>query len=353
MHKILAINPGSTSTKITVYEDDELLFTTTLKHSNEDLKDFKKIIDQKDYRHDMIQKALVDNGIELKDLNAIVARGGLLRPLKSGGTYSVNEVMVNDLVIAINGEHASNLGAIIADSFARELNIPAYIVDPTIIDELNDIARYSGIPELPRLSKFHALNQKAVARAYANSIGKKYEEVNVVVAHMGGGISIGAHQKGRVIDVNNALDGDGPFTPERSGTIAPGDLVKLCYSGKYSFEEMYKKIVGKAGLVAYTGTHSFQDIINKDDEKSKEIVEAFAYDIAKNIGYYAVSLKGDIDAIILTGGIAHNKEFTDLIGGYVKFIAPIVVFPGENEMLALTKGALRVLRGEEEAKEYI
>ena len=354
-YKILAVNPGSTSTKITVYQDEELLFSNTIKHSAEEVAKFPTINSQKDFRLKAILKSLSDNDIDIRELDAVVGRGGLLRPLKSGGTYRINAKMVQDLEDAVSGAHASNLGGLLSREIADSIGVEAYTVDPTVIDEMIPIARYSGCPELPRVSKFHALNQKAVARAYAQGKGKRYEDVNVVVAHMGGGISIGTHRKGKTIDVNNSLDGDGPFTPERTGTLATGDLVKLCYSGAYTFEEMYRKIVGNGGIVAYTGTNEFQKVTGaaeNGDEKAKELVEAFAYDVAKNIGYYCVPLKGDIDAIILTGGIAYSRMVTDLITSYVSFMAPVSVFPGENEMLALTEGVLRVLKGEEEVKEY-
>ncbi len=354
-YKILAINPGSTSTKITVYEDETMLYSNNIKHSAEEVGKFPSIISQKDYRIQLIRDDLKKNGYDIYDLDAISCRGGLLKALPSGGTYEVSDKMVDDLTKAERGEHASNLGGLLARDIADEIGKKAYTVDPTVIDELIDIARYSGLPELPRVSKFHALNQKAIARRYAKENGKKYEDVNVVVCHMGGGCSIGAHRKGKVIDVNNALDGDGPFTPNRTGTLPTGDLVKLCFSGKYSFAELYRKIVVNGGTVGYVGSNDFQEIrkkANEGDKACKELLDAYIYDVSKNIGMMAVPLKGEIDAILLTGGIAYGKEIVEGIREYTESIAPVIAYPGEDEMLALTQGVLRVLNGEEAAKVY-
>lgn len=354
-YKILAINPGSTSTKITVYEDEELIFTKSISHSAQEVEQFESINAQKDYRLNLILDVLKENDIDIQTLDAVCGRGGLLKPLPSGGTYEVNDKMVVDLTEAKQGEHASNLGGLLARSIADSIGKKAYTVDPTVIDELIDVARYSGLKELPRVSKFHALNQKAIARKYAKDTGRKYEDVNVVVAHMGGGISIGTHRKGKVIDVNNALDGDGPFTPNRTGTLPTGDLVKLCYSGKYSFEDMYRRIVVNGGLISYSGSNDFRTIAKRaEDGESEmaELIEAFIYDAAKHIAMMCAPLKGEIDAILLTGGIAYSEQVTGGIAAYVSNIAPLKAYPGENEMLALTEGVLRVLRGEEEAKVY-
>lgn len=355
MYRLLIINPGSTSTKIGVYEDEKQVLVESISHSTDILKNFKKVNDQKDYRLKLIEDVLKDKGFKLEDFNAIVARGGLIDPLPCGGTYEINDKMLNDLKIAKNGEHASNLGGLLARDIADRIGVKAYTVDPTVVDEMEDKARLSGLPELPRLSKFHVLNQKAVARRYAKEIGKKYEDVNVVVCHMGGGVSVGAHKKGRVVDVNNTLDGEGPFTPERPGTLPTGDLVKLCYSGKYDFKEMYSKIMGHGGMVAYCGTNSFKDINQRakdGDEMCKKVLESFPYEVAKFIGAMATAIKGDVDAIILTGGIAFNEDTVDAIKSYVEYIAPVVVYPGENELLALAQGTLRVLNGEEELHTY-
>ena len=287
-------------------------------------------------------------------MDAIVGRGGLLKPIVSG-TYSVNDNMLKDLKENVQGEHASNLGAIIANEIARSINKPAFIVDPVVVDEMEDIARLSGVPELPRKSIFHALNQKAVAKRYAQENMKNYEDINVIVAHMGGGVSVGAHKNGRIIDVNNALDGEGAFSPERSGGIPSGDLARMCFSGKYTLEEILKKITGKGGFVAYLDTNDgriVRQLASEGDMKAKLVYEAMGYQVAKDIGAAAAVLCGKVDAIILTGGIAYEKMMVDIIKEKVEFIAPITVYPGEDEMLALAQGALRVLNGQEEVKEY-
>lgn len=354
MFKILAINPGSTSTKIGVYADNDPIFVENIRHETCDIQKFSHIIDQEKYRLDLIEKLLEEKKCDINSFDAIVARGGLIDSLPSGGTYLINDKMLHDLKISKNGEHASNLGGILARDIADRIGVKAYTVDPTVVDEMVDKARFSGCPELPRLSKFHVLNQKAVARRYAKENNKKYEDVNVIVCHMGGGVSVGAHLKGKVIDVNNTLDGEGPFTPERAGTLPVGDLIKLCYSGKYDFKEMYSKAVGKAGLVAYCGTNSYREVSEKakTDPYTKLVVDAFVYDISKYIGSMSVALKGDIDAIILTGGIAYNTETVEAIKENVGFLAPIVVYPGEDEILSLIEGTLRALKGEEETKNY-
>ena len=289
-----------------------------------------------------------------KVLNAVVGRGGLLKSIE-GGTYAVNDVMLEDLRNGVQGQHASNLGGIIANEIGKSLGIPSFIVDPVVVDEMEDVARISGIPEIERKSIFHALNQKAVAKRYAKEIGKKYDDINVIVAHMGGGISVGAHKLGRVIDVNNALDGEGPFSPERSGGLPTGDLVKLCFSGKYTFDEIKKKINGKGGYTAHLNTNNAKavgDAALAGDEKAKLIQNALAYQVAKEIGKCAATLSGKVDAIILTGGIAYAKQIVEYIKEKVEFIAQVIVYPGEDELLALTQGGLRVLNGEESSKEY-
>nr|WP_250160247.1 butyrate kinase [Caloranaerobacter azorensis] len=292
--------------------------------------------------------------MNLTKLSAVVGRGGLLKPI-AGGTYKVNERMLEDLKVGVLGEHASNLGGILAHEIASQLNIPAFIVDPVVVDEMEDVARISGMPELERKSIFHALNQKAVARRAAKELGKAYNEVNLIVAHLGGGISVGAHKNGRVIDVNNALDGEGPFSPERTGGLPVGDLVKLCFSGKYTLAEMKKKIKGNGGLVAYLGTNDAREVvkmIENGDKKAELVYKAMAYQVAKEIGSLAAVLEGKVDGIILTGGIAYDKRFTKWIIDRVSFISKVFVYPGEDEMIALAEGGLRVLRGEEEAKVY-
>jgi len=352
-YNILAINPGSTSTKIAVFQNERNVFEITLRHNNDELGQYKKVADQFGFRKNLIIDALKDNKIPMESLNCIVGRGGLLKPI-AGGTYVVNSQMLADLKNAAE-EHASNLGALIAWEIAESIKVPAYIVDPVVVDEMEPIARISGNPDLERKSIFHALNQKAVARRAAREMGKTYEECNIIVAHMGGGVSVGVHEKGRVIDVNNALDGDGPFSPERSGGVPIGSLVKLCFSGEKSEKEIYKTIVGMGGLIAYLGTNDAreaEEMINNGNEKAKLVYEAMAYQIAKEIGSCAVVLKGKIDAIVITGGIAYSQMFTSWIKDRVGFLGPVVIYPGEGEMEALALGGLRVLKGEEKAKEY-
>ena len=278
----------------------------------------------------------------------------MLKPIE-GGTYEVNDAMVEDLIIGVQGPHASNLGGILSNEIAKEIGKRAFIVDPVVVDEMEEVARLSGVPELPRKSKFHALNQKAVAKRYAKEHNTSYEDVNLIVVHMGGGVSVGAHRKGRVIDVNNALDGDGPFSPERAGGVPSGELLEMCFSGKYSKEEVYKKLVGKGGFVAYANTNDARDLIKlsqEGDEKGSLIFNAFIYQIAKEIGSMAVVLDGEVNAIVLTGGIAYSDYVTNAINKKVKWIAPMVVYGGEDELLALAQGAIRVLDGVEEAKIY-
>lgn len=353
--KILAINPGSTSTKISVFNGEELIFDKVLRHSSEEISQYKKVSDQFEFRKNVIEEALKEGEVKLEGLDAIVGRGGLLKPIK-GGTYTVNEAMINDLKVGVLGEHASNLGGIIAKQIGDEINSPSYIVDPVVVDELNDVARISGIPELSRKSIFHALNQKATARRAAKEMSKEYSKCNFIVAHMGGGISVGAHKNGRVIDVANALDGEGPFSPERSGGLPVGDLVDMCFSGKYTQDEIKKKIKGNGGLVGYLNTNDVREVeekISSGDRKAKLIHEAMLYQVCKEIGSCAAVLKGDVDAILLTGGIAYSKLSTDMIKERVKFIADVRVYPGEDEMIALVQGGLRVLNKEEEAQTYM
>ncbi|WP_283693802.1 butyrate kinase [Clostridium perfringens] len=353
-YKLLIINPGSTSTKIGVYEGEKEILEETLRHSAEEILKYDTIFDQLDFRKEVILKVLKEKGIDINELDAVVGRGGMLKPIE-GGTYEVNEAMVEDLKIGVQGPHASNLGGILSNEIAKEIGKRAFIVDPVVVDEMEDVARLSGAPELPRKSKFHALNQKAVAKRYAKEHNTSYEDVNLIVVHMGGGVSVGAHRKGRVIDVNNALDGDGPFSPERAGGVPSGELLEMCFSGKYSKEEVYKKLVGKGGFVAYANTNDARDLIKlsqEGDEKGSLIFNAFIYQIAKEIGSMAVVLDGEVDAIVLTGGIAYSDYVTNAINKKVKWIAPMVVYGGEDELLALAQGAIRVLDGVEEAKIY-
>jgi butyrate kinase len=353
-YRLLIINPGSTSTKISVFEDEKEIFGETLRHSAEEIGKFKHIIDQLNFRTEVILKTLKNNNINIEELDATVGRGGLLQPIPSG-TYHVNDRMLKELKEGEQGEHASNLGAIIANEIGESICKPAFIVDPVGVDEMENIAKISGVPELPRKSFFHALNQKAVAKKYAKENCEKYEDIKVIVAHMGGGVSVGVHKNGRVIDVNNTIDGDGPFSPERSGSVPIGDLVRICFSGRYTQEEVLKKIIGKGGFVAYLGTNDGRDVENavlEGDKTAKLIHDAMGYQIAKEIGAAAVVLNGQVDAIILTGGMAYGKPMVSLICEKVSFIAPVIVYPGEDEMLALAQGVIRVLNGEENAKEY-
>jgi len=353
-YKILVVNPGSTSTKVALFSNEQLLFEKKIKHSNEELSIFHKIIDQYEFRLEIILNFLKEKGIDYSTLDAVVGRGGLLKPMASG-SYRVNEKMLEDLRKGVGGEHASNLGGILASGIAKKFSIPAYLVDPVVIDEMKPIARISGMPEIPRVSILHALNQKAVARKAALDLGKNYEKANFVIAHLGGGISVGVHCKGKIIDVNNALNGEGPFTPERSGGVPVGALVELCFSGKFTKDEIMKKIKGKGGLVAYLNTNDVREVLNRikqGDKKAKLILEAMAYQVAKEIGAGATVLKGQIDAIILTGGIAYANEFINMIRDRVSFLSLVMIYPGEEEMLALCNGTLRVLKGEEVEKIY-
>ena len=352
--KSLIINPGSTSTKIGVFEDETLLFEETLRHSTEEIAKYASIVDQKDFRKQIILDLLEKKNFDIKSLQVIVGRGGMLKPIP-GGTYAVSDELLEDLKIGKQGQHASNLGGILAREIGDSIGAPSYIVDPVVVDELMPIARYSGVPELPRTSVFHALNQKAVAKRYAKEKGVAYDSLNLIVVHMGGGVSVGAHEKGRVIDVFNALDGDGAFSPERAGAVPSGALIKMCFSGEYTEKEVYKKIVGGGGFNAYLGTNDMRDVakmIDEGDSHADEVREAFILQVCKNIGSMSCVLKGKVDQIIVTGGIAYNKAVVDKMEERAGFIAPFTVYPGEDELLALTQGALRVLSGEEEAMVY-
>lgn len=353
--RVLTINPGSTSTKIGVFEDENLMFEETLRHSTEEISSYEKVYDQYEFRKEIILKCLKDNNIELDSLDTVVGRGGLLKPIE-GGTYIVNDIMLEDLKTGVMGEHASNLGGILAHEIANEIQVNAFIVDPVVVDELQDLARISGLKEIERKSIFHALNQMAVSRRYAKFLEVQYQDLNLIVAHLGGGISVGAHEKGRVIDVANALDGEGPFSPERSGSLPVGDLIKLCYSGKYTHNQMKKMIKGNGGLVSYLNTNDAREVVEriKNGDKYAELIYyAMAYQVAKEIGAQAAVLKGKVDAIILTGGIAYDNMFTSWISEMVEFISKVVIYPGEDELTALAEGGLRVLKGEESPKIYI
>lgn len=350
---ILAINPGSTSTKIAVFQNEECIWKEIINHPDQDIRNFARIGDQYRYRMETILDILKQKGCQLEQFSALVGRGGLLKPM-TGGTYLVDEYLVNQSHNAPGGEHASNLGAIIAYHLAESVQIPSYIVDPVSVDELDPVARLSGHPELPRKSLSHALNTKAVARKVARNLGKSYQEINLVIAHLGGGISVTPHLRGKMIDVNNA-NCEGPFSPERCGTLPSPDLVKLCYSGKYSEKEMLTKILKEGGLYAYLGTKDVREAekrMYEGDAEAKLVLEAMCYQVAKEIGAMSTVLSGVVDRIVLTGGLAHSKFITEEIIRRVSFIAPVTLVPGEEEMVALALGALRVLRKEEEAKLY-
>jgi butyrate kinase len=350
---ILVVNPGSTSTKLSIFKNEDLIVTTNLTHNSSDIKKFEKIYDQKDMRTKLILEWLGEQNIALEDLIAVVGRGGLLRPMP-GGTYTISPKMLADLEIGFQAEHASNLGGVIASEIAKKVNIPALIVDPVAVDEIVDVARISGLPEIPRRSLVHALNIKAVTRRVCTKLNKSFENSNYVVAHIGGGISVSPVENGRILDVNNANE-EGPFSPERTGGLPVGDLAKLAFSGKYTLKELKKKLTGEGGLVAYLNTNDgriVDKMIEEGNAEAELVFKAMAYQIAKEIGAMATVLKGEIDAIILTGGLAHNKRLTTWISDMVCFIAPVELVPGEDEMLALAQGALRIINGEEKAKVY-
>ena len=350
--RIFVINPGSTSTKIAVYEDDKPVWMTGAHHPVSELAKFAHISDQYEYRKDFIMKRLEEAGIERK-FDAVIGRGGLLHPL-TGGVYAVNEKMKDDLIHA-EREHACNLGALIAAEIADECGCPAYIADPVVVDEMRPEARYTGFPGIERKSIFHALNQKAVARQYASSIGKKYEELRLIVAHIGGGISVGAHVYGRVVDVNNALDGEGPFSPERAGTVPSGQLVDVCFSGQYTKKQVKQMISGKGGLAELLGETDMITIDRKaedGEEPYKGVIDAMMYTIAKQIGAMYVAMTGKVDAIILTGGIAHSDYCMDILRKQIDYLGEVVICPGENEMGSLAYNALGVLRGDLPLLEY-
>ncbi len=353
-YTILAVNPGSTSTKIGVFEGDTRLFSEGIEHSAEEIARFPTIASQYEFREEKVRSLLAAKGFDLKRLSAVVGRGGLLKPIP-GGVYRVDPAMKDDLASARYGEHASNLGALIADRLGTELGIPAFIADPVVVDELCDVARISGHKLFKRVSIFHALNQKAVARRWCRENGKAYEEANVIVAHMGGGVSVGLHEKGRVVDVNNALNGEGPFSPERSGTLPTLQLAKLCFSGEYSEKEVAKMIAGKGGLVSFMGSNDMrtaEKAFREGDPEGSLYYRAFIYQVGKAIGALAAAAKGRVDAIVLTGGIAYGAEVVRGLTEMCGFIAPVVAYPGEGELEALAQAGVRVLSGEAVAQEY-
>lgn len=359
--RILAINPGSTSTKIALYQGKEPLFEETLRHPQRELDRFESIAAQQPYRRSAILDALRENGVSLDAVDAVVGRGGVTHPVE-GGTYTVEAKLLADLHEGVLGEHASNLGGILAHSISQEIvrisgrkRVPSFVVDPVVVDELQPLARFSGHPEIPRVSIFHALNQKAVGRLAARELSKQYEECNFVVAHLGGGITVGAHHKGRVVDVNDGLNGEGPFSPERSGGVPALPLVRKCFAPEATIDEIGKELKGRGGMTAYLGTSDAREVSRRAAEGEKKaalVFEAMAYQVAKEVGAMATVLEGAVDGVLITGGLAFDDGFVEWIRRRVEYVAPVLVFPGENELSALAAGALRVLRGEEEAKRY-
>lgn len=352
--RLIVINPGSTSTKVAFFTGDEKQWVENIAHPADELAVFPRVVDQLDYRLDALRRELHNKNFDISGVTAIAARGGLLKPV-SGGVYAVDEVMLEDLSEERFGQHASNLGALLAHKLGSPYGIPSYIVDPICVDELEPVARISGLPQIRRRSVFHALNQKRQARWAAQELGKKYEEANLIVAHLGGGITIGAHRRGRVVDVNNGVDGEGPFTPERSGSLPAADVVRLAFSGRYTWEELLRLINGRGGFVAYLGTNSAREVEERaaaGDEEADLIFTALCYQVAREIGACAAVLAGRVDAVVLTGGLAYSRRVVEEIRTRVGFIAPVLVFPGEDEMAALAEGVLRVLRGEEALRSY-
>lgn len=352
-YKILAINPGSTSTKVALYEEERPLFDFIVRHSAEELHRFTDVVQQLDWRRGLILEGLRERNCRLDELSAVIGRGGLIRPVPAG-VYEVNSRMRYDLRNA-RMKHACNLGGLLAAQIAHMARVKAYIADPPVVDEMDDVARITGMPMCTRYPISHALNQKATARLHCERSGRIYEEAHLIVAHMGGGISVAAHRKGRIVDVNNALDGDGPFAPDRAGGIPSSELIRTCFSGKYSEAELLRFISSKGGLVAHLGTNSVvqtMERIAQGDLRAKRVMEAMCYNIAKQICAMAAPLSGKVDAILLTGGIAFNEPVVEYIREHCSFLAPVTVYPGENELESLAINALVVLRGIIEPKVY-
>lgn len=352
---ILAINPGATSTKIAVYEDTANIFTKNIKHTMEELSQFPTIADQYDYRKQVILNELQTQGIDLQEIALVMGRGGLIKPIQSG-VYRVNDLMKQHLKEGYNGVHACNLGGLIADSLAKMIGLTeSFIADPVVVDEMDDLARISGHAAFERLSIFHALNQKAIARTHAAKVGKRYEDLNLIVAHMGGGISVGAHRQGKVVDVNQALDGEGPFSPERSGTLPMNQVIKACFSGKYTYEQMKKIMVGEGGTYSYLGTNDAYEVEKRalaGDKQADLLERAMAYQVGKSIAANAAVLQGKVDAILLTGGIAYGKPIVEHIKSFISWIAPVEVYPGEDEMESLAMNARMILNKTITIQEY-
>lgn len=353
-YRILVLNPGSTSTKISVFDNEEEMASGVTRHSRTEIDACGSVLGQKQLRLDYVTRTLHEKEIALDSLSAVVGRGGLLEPIDSG-TYPITERMLQDLISSAAQLHASSLGGVMAAEIARIANVPGYVVDPIVVDELEQVAKLTGIPGIERRSVFHALNQKAVARRCAADMGMKYEDGRFIVAHMGGGISVGAHRYGRVIDVNDALDGEGPFTPERCGSVPLMPLIELCFSGSYEKREIMDMVLKTGGMYAYLGTNDLKKcerLIKEGDEYAALVLESMAYQVSKEIGAMVAALEGRVDAIILTGGLAYSTRFTGCVKQRTGLIAPVKIYPGEDEMLALAQGALRVLRGEERPAEY-
>ena len=353
--KILVINPGAGSTKVALFDDEEQLFREEIRHSPEELKKYESTIEQLPMRKELVLDLLKKWGVELEELDAVVGRGGAFKPLE-GGVYEVNQNLLDDIRKGnVQADHPSNLGALIAYEIAQKAGgIPAYFVDPVSVDEFDEVARPSGLPELPRRSLLHTLNSRYVARKAAEELGVRYEDMNMVVAHLGTGISISAHRKGRIIDVNNANDG-GPFSPQRTGSLPTTGLIKLAFSGKYDEKSLLRKVTKEGGLLAYLGTDDIPEIerrIDKGDKEAELIYNAMIYQIGKEIGAYAAALKGMVDLIVVTGGMARSERLCAELLPYIEWIARVKFYPGEFEMEALAYGALRALRGEEHPKTY-
>ncbi|UCB53446.1 MAG: butyrate kinase [Candidatus Zixiibacteriota bacterium] len=353
-HKILSINPGATSTRVALYLDERPLKVEVIRHSPEDLSSFKGALDQLDYRKELVLEFLRENEVKVTDLAAVVGRGGPFKPLESG-TYRVSEKMLSDIHSGeVQADHPSNLGALIAHEIVKGTGVPSFIVDPVSVDEFIPEARISGLPQMERRSLSHALNMKMVARKAAKKLGKKYEELNLVIVHLGSGISVSSHRRGRMIDVNNAND-MGPFSPQRVGALPVTGLAKLCFSGEYTQKEMIQLLTKKGGLLAHLGTDNVEEVerrVDGGDQKAKLVYDALVYQIAKEIGAMATTLEGRVDAVLLTGGIANSQRLTDCITRKVEFLGQVLIFPGEDEMEALTLGGLRVVSGQEDAKKY-
>ena len=351
---ILVINPGSTSTKISIFSGKDEIISENIQHPLEKIKKFDSIFSQYEFRFNEISRVLKEKQFDLKTLTAVIGRGGYVRPVASG-TYKVNHLMLDELSKAANGEHASNLGAILANRFSEIVNIPAFITDPTVVDEMSEIAKVTGRPEYRRRSQWHPLNQKACARRAAADLGKKLEESRLIVAHMGGGITVGVHEYGQAVDVNDGLLGDGPFSPDRPGGLPTIAVMDICFQEGATYESVKKKLLGNSGLLALCGTIDAREVeaqINSGDKQKELVFKALAYNIAKEIGKCAVVLKGDIDAIVLTGGLAYSKMLMDWLEEYIGFLGKIIYYPGGYEMEAMQEAVERVLSGEEQPKEY-